>query len=684
MSKRRKKKKEKGLSQTQRQILAVVLIGLAVILFLSQLELAGIAGEFLALGMEVVFGWAGWALPIVLIGAALFLLNYEKIQEIEVTRRRPLCARFLGLGLLILALAGSFHVRLIEEPAALIQGKGGGYLGFGLAFILARTFGNFASFLIFGFIFIIGLVIVFSGIWRWPKIRIRREEGIKEQVFARKKLLPRQEEILEEKTPEPEQRKKIALLDIIPRSKLKGKIDLPLSLLDGQVSLPTSGNIKANKLLIQKTLENFGILVEMGEVKVGPTVTQYTLRPDVGIKLSRITALHNDLSLALAAHPIRIEAPIPGESLVGVEVPNRSVAVVKLKEILAADIFKKRKSNLTIALGKDVANNIWLADLGRMPHLLIAGATGSGKTISIKSIITSLLYQNSPEDLRLILIDPKRVEFTLFNNLPHLLCPVITKVDKTINALKWALEEMERRFDIMGEAKKRDIYAYNHEAQEKLPFIVIVIDELADLMVANPHEVEGAIIRLAQMARATGIHLIVATQRPSVDIITGLIKANITSRIAFSVASMIDSRTILDFSGAEKLLGRGDMLFISPQISKPKRLQGAYVSDEELKHIVGYLTDISQPHYEDGVTEARAESGEDLGILKKDEMLSQARVVVIQAGRASASLLQRRLRVGYARAARLLDLLEEEGTIGPLDGAKPREVYKGLGPKNRA
>ena len=418
----------------------------------------------------------------------------------------------------------------------------------------------------------------------------------------------------------------------------------------------------------------------MGEIKIGPTVTQYTLKPADGVKLSQITGLHNDLALALAAHPIRIEAPIPGQSLVGIEIPNQQVAIIRLRRILSDNAFKNRKSNLTIALGRDVAGNIWLADLGKMPHCLVAGSTGSGKTIFLNSVIISLIYQNSPDDLRFILVDPKRVELTLYNDLPHLLTPVITNVQKTINALKWAINEMDRRFDVMAEAKKRDIYAYNQANPEnKLPFIVIMIDELADLMATAAQEVEACIVRLAQMARATGIHLIMATQRPSVDIITGLIKANITSRIAFSVASLVDSRTILDFSGAEKLLGRGDMLFISSELSKPKRIQGAFVSDEEVKGIVEYLRNIAEPNFQEDVTKSHQTERElEHGNLKEDEMLPEARDVVIQAGKASASFLQRRLRIGYARAARLLDLLENEGTIGPPDGAKPREVYRSL------
>ena len=414
----------------------------------------------------------------------------------------------------------------------------------------------------------------------------------------------------------------------------------------------------------------------MGEVSVGPTVTQYTLRPAEGVKLSQITTLHNDLALALAAHPIRIEAPIPGKSLVGIEVPNRSIAVVTLREILEDQTFKNRVSNLTIVLGKDVAGKSYLADLDKMPHLLIAGATGSGKTVCLNSIIVSLLYQNSPQELKFILVDPKRVELTVYENIPHLLTPVVTDPHKTINALKWSISEMDRRFELLSQTGKRDIREYNKEAEDKLPYLVIIVDELADLMMAAPTEVEACIIRLAQMARAVGIHLIMATQRPSVDIITGLIKANITSRIAFSVASSVDSRTILDTTGADKLLGRGDMLYISAQLSKPVRLQGAFVSDKSIKALVKHLKAQAKPEYLADVTERKAIG---LGIdssLEEDELLPQAKEIIWQANKASASLLQRRLRVGYARAARLLDLLEEEGIIGPADGAKPREIFK--------
>jgi S-DNA-T family DNA segregation ATPase FtsK/SpoIIIE len=465
-----------------------------------------------------------------------------------------------------------------------------------------------------------------------------------------------------------------------PRRAFKKYAALPIDLLEVRHSKAQGGDTNARSFTIKKTLENFGIPVEMGEISVGPTVTQYTLKPADGIKLSRITGLSNDLALTLAAHPIRIEAPIPGKSLVGIEVPNEAIAVVSLREVIDSKEFRERKSNLTFVLGKDVAGKPWVADLGRMPHLLVAGATGSGKTVCLNSIIISLLYANSPEDLRLILIDPKRVELPIYNGLPHLLTPAITEVPKTINALKWAINEMDRRFSILSKSGHRDIGSHNACGAEKLPYIVIVVDELADLMVAAAAEVEAGIIRLAQMSRAVGIHLILATQRPSVDVITGLIKANIPARIAFSVASGTDSRTILDSLGAEKLVGRGDSLFQTAELSRPKRIQCCYVADREIRQVVDFITgQLDEPvQYNEAVTSkggiAPGTSGGRFGEDDDDELLEEAKETIIRSGKASASFLQRRLKVGYARAARLLDLLEERGIIGPGDGAKPREV----------
>ncbi|MDD3007142.1 MAG: DNA translocase FtsK 4TM domain-containing protein [Candidatus Pacebacteria bacterium] len=459
----------------------------------------------------------------------------------------------------------------------------------------------------------------------------------------------------------------------------------PIDLLNGSDSEPTSGDIQANSNIIQRTLANFGIQVEMGEVNVGPTVTQYTLKPLVGVKLSRITALQNDLALALAARTLRIEAPIPGKSWVGIELPNETVAMVTLKNVLESLEFKGRKSNLSMILGRDVAGNSVIANIAKMPHLMIAGSTGSGKTVCINTLITGLLFQNSPSDLKFIMIDPKRVELTPYNDIPHLLTPVITDPEKAINSLKWAVKEMENRYDMLSAFGCRNIESYNdavrakYKDREPLHYIIIVIDEMADLMATHGREMEAVVVRLAQMARAIGIHLVLSTQRPSVEVITGLIKANVTTRIAFCVASQIDSRTILDSSGAEKLLGNGDMLYIASDANKPKRIQGVFISEEEVHDVVEFIKSQKEEEndYNSEIVESKKFASDPMGENNEvdDNLYNEALEVVRSAGKASASLLQRRLRVGYARAARLLDLMEDQGAVGPAQGAKPREVY---------
>ncbi|HEX9503079.1 MAG TPA: DNA translocase FtsK, partial [Patescibacteria group bacterium] len=454
-----------------------------------------------------------------------------------------------------------------------------------------------------------------------------------------------------------------------------------LDLLDDSKTKVDSGNIEANVAMIQKTLIDFGIDVEMGEVNVGPTVTQYTFRPAVGVKLSQIASLQNDLALALAASSIRMELPIPGKALVGIEIPNNSKATVRIREIIGAPVFVDQPSKLAFALGRDVAGHPMIADLSRMPHLLIAGATGSGKSIALNSLLISWLYRATPQEVKFIIIDPKRVEMSLYNGLPHLLTGVIIDHQKAVNALKWAVAEMDRRYKLLSEVHKRNIGEYNAASPNKLPYIVVVVDELADLMAVAQNDVEATIVRLAQMARAVGIHLVVATQRPSVDVITGLIKANITARMAFAVASQVDSRTILDVSGAEKLLGQGDMLYVTAELAKPKRIQGTFVGEKEIKRVVEFIKEqtgsviydeqiVEKPRRDITIPGFEGSAADD-----EDELLQEAIDTVQAAGKASASLLQRRLRVGYARAARLLDILEDKGIIGPGEGAKPREVY---------
>jgi len=453
----------------------------------------------------------------------------------------------------------------------------------------------------------------------------------------------------------------------------------PLDLLELPKAAPSGAvDQKKRAAVIEKTLESFGVEASVVEINVGPTITQYALEPAVGVKVSKITTLQNDLALALATAQIRIEAPIPGKPYVGIEVPNNAAATVTLRSILQTPDFRQSTFQLPIAMGRDVAGRVTLMDLARMPHLLIAGATGSGKSVAVNTFLGSLLYRYNPNQLKLILIDPKVVELTRYNGIPHLLQEVITRPDKTLSALQWAVGEMEKRYQRLAKERVRDIERFNQDRDEltKMPYIVIIIDELADLMMVSPVEVEEAICRIAQKARAVGIHLVVATQRPSVNVVTGLIKANIPGRICFAVASQMDSRVVLDVNGAEKLLGRGDMLFHSSESGKLVRLQGAFVSDAEVEKIVSFWSRQGEPDYIEEITEQDVALGKAAigGEEDDDELLEDALNEILREGRASASLLQRRLRVGYARAARLIDLLENKGVLGPADGSKPRDI----------
>jgi S-DNA-T family DNA segregation ATPase FtsK/SpoIIIE len=441
------------------------------------------------------------------------------------------------------------------------------------------------------------------------------------------------------------------------------------------------GDVKQNADVIETTLESFGIKAKVQEVNYGPAVTQYSLKIATGTKLSKVTSLQNDLALALAAPQgqIRIEAPIPGRDLVGIEVPNRSLEIVSMKTMLESKQMKSTTSKLVFALGLDVSGQAVIADIDKMPHVLIAGATGSGKSVCINSIISTILFRTTPQEVKLILVDPKRVELTVYNDVPHLLTPVIVEPEKVVSALKWALSEMDRRYKLFAEYGARNIAAYNElSGFQSIPYIVIIIDELADIILFAPSEVEDSITRLAQMARATGIHLVLATQRPSVDVLTGLIKANINCRISFNVNSMVDSRVIIDTPGAEKLLGRGDMLFIPPDQAKPSRIQGTYISDSDTKKLIEFLRQSTvKVEYTEEVTQkykAQAPGAAGGGGEPTDDLFNEAVRLVVQYDRASASLLQRRLSIGYARAARIIDQLERAGVVGPGEGAKPRDI----------
>jgi S-DNA-T family DNA segregation ATPase FtsK/SpoIIIE len=456
----------------------------------------------------------------------------------------------------------------------------------------------------------------------------------------------------------------------------------PVSLLKEPVqkkgSAATEETVKSNARLLEDTLNSFGVSAKVVQVSRGPVITRYELQPAPGVTVSRIVRLSDDIALNLAAPGVRIEAPIPGKAAVGIEVPNKDIAPVLLREVLESDSFFNHPSKLAFALGKDIAGKNIIADIAKMPHVLIAGATGSGKSVCINSLIVSILYKAAPDEVRLIMIDPKVVELSTYNGIPHLMIPVVTDPKKAAGALNWAVQEMTSRYKMFADKGVRDIERYNEQVQDeepKLPQIVVIIDELADLMMVAPGDVEDAICRLAQMARAAGIHLVIATQRPSVDVITGVIKANIPSRIAFAVSSQTDSRTILDMGGAEKLLGRGDMLFYPVGNSKPIRVQGAFLTEKEVESVVSCIKNQNEgPKYNLDVLEETAadQDGQDEGF--DDELLPEAIEVVIDAGQASISMIQRRLRVGYARAARLIDEMEKRGLVSGFDGSKPRNV----------
>jgi S-DNA-T family DNA segregation ATPase FtsK/SpoIIIE len=671
--------------ETKKWIFGVIIFIIAVIIVLSFFDLAGVAGKAIMRSLTFLIGKAIFVIPLILAlgGLVFFNTRYEKYLGPAV----------LAIFVLTIGIAGIL-ANLNSEI------KQGGWVGYVLSWPLLRFFGPLVTQIIFGGAILVG-ILIFWYLLRQPV----KEEKKPSEVPAREGLIKK---IFwpKFKIKEVEPQIKEAQVKVAPPLELKTKEisqppikawgeykSPPLELLEAEKGAPSAGDTIVNSTIIKKTLENFGLIVEMSEINIGPTVTQYSLKPAEGIKLSKITALSNNLSLALASHPIRIEAPIPGKALVGIEVPNKERCQVRLRDLISNPRFQKATSNLTFALGRDVSGEPCYADLAKMPHLLVAGSTGTGKTIFLNSLILSLLYQNSPEILRFILIDPKRVEFSIYKDLPHLLTPVIFDPQKTINALHWLILEMERRFEILSANGSRNIDSYNEkvlkEGKEPLPYIVLIIDELADLMAAKGREVEVGIVRLAQMARAVGVHLVVATQRPSVEVITGLIKANITSRITFQVATQVDSRTVLDMAGAEKLLGLGDLLFISAEIVKPKRIQGAFVSEKEVKRVVDWIkSEVKTEKLKAGEGILENHLAEELQRTleipqadfesftgEEDPLYEEAKRVVIEARKASASLLQRRLRIGYARAARLIDVLEERKVVGPGEGAKPREVY---------
>ncbi|HEX5774381.1 MAG TPA: DNA translocase FtsK [Candidatus Paceibacterota bacterium] len=692
---RKKKAKEEDSRKLARLAGGIALVAFGLILALSAFGLAGLAGQALFASSFGLIGIGSFLLPILLVMTGLTVM-------LERSFMAPLTG--VGLALIVIALIMLFGMGSAEL---------GGTLGHAAAEGGVALFGFWGTLILLISVALIGLAIL---------IDLRElAAALTGSVAAMKNVklpsLPTKEEKDEEVEDEDEKEEpageeppkdadpvvtmfndaKPASSEVaIPTYDAEYQAP-PLSLLGEDKGKPGVGDIKANANIIKRTFQNFGISVEMDEVSVGPTVTRYAIKPAEGVRLQKIVALQQNLELALAAHPVRIEAPIPGKSLVGIEVPNAAKAMVGLGGVLSATEWAASKTSLLAAVGRDIAGTPHYVNVGKMPHGLVAGATGSGKSVAIHALITSLLYRNGPNQLRFIMVDPKRVELTLYNGIPHLLTPVITDPKKCIMALKWAAKEMDRRYTILENEHVRDVDSYHAsvfepakkkgrgELPEAMPYIVIVIDELADIMQTFPRELEAGIVRLAQMSRAVGIHLILSTQRPSVNVITGLIKANVPTRMALQVASQIDSRTILDGAGAELLLGAGDMLYLSADMQKPVRLQTAYISEQEVKKVVSYIKQHNagslaaldlgggadgSGHHEHNDAILMGSEDDDVD----DDLYTAAKEAVEEAGRASTSYLQRKLRIGYSRAARLMDLLEEKGVIGPADGSRPREI----------
>lgn len=699
------------------QVSAVILIALALLLVVAWFGVGGPVLDWLQQAALATIGWAVFVMP------ALFIyIGVEVFRADE--NRLPWVVKFASM-LFVLEVSGLFGLMKNTEHSQ------GGFVGDTLnSGMLALVDTGVAAFI---YILLIVLTLLFvlrvSPLAIINKLRELNQQMDDEQT-SNKKIMkeaqaaeaPKSTAIGELKlnagvpTLDPAESKRAARLSSLKSSVAPDKAaeeqaalvsatdpnwKAPsLELLEKKQSPADAGDVQHNAQIIKDTLGEFSINVEMEGANIGPKVTQYTLKPPSGVKLTRITALETNIALNLAAQSLRIEAPIPGQRAVGIEVPNRKAADVRLRGILESKEWANTHDPLGFVVGKDISGEAVVGKLNKMPHLLIAGQTGSGKSVMINTLLTSLLYRNSPSEMKLILVDPKQVEMAPYEDIPHLLTPVITEPEKTISALKWAVNEMERRYKLLAEEKVRDIASYNkkvasgatkiaveddegHTQQVEdgaMPYVVIVIDELADLMMVAARDVEALIVRLAQKARAVGIHLVLATQRPSVDVITGLIKANIPARIAFTVASQIDSRTILDQIGAEKLLGQGDMLMKTAEMGKPKRIQGAWVMDDEVVKITDHLRMQSAPQYNDEIISQPVQLNGKGGVVMDfdheggDDMYNDALRVVIESGKASTSLLQRRLRIGYARAARIIEEMEEQGVIGPADGSRPREV----------
>lgn len=696
---RKEVKAEKEPNLFLRQVYAVLLIVFAVLILMGGFGWGGNLPIKLFEATAWIFGLAAFIVPFVLIYLAVHKLKQEEYKI-------PFKRLFFSF-LFLLGLGGMLHIFVDPAVASTVaqDGKNGGHIGLMISSGLLMFLNSATAFILLLLVTVVALIYAFDGSLRqiFEKITNRPE---KEQDTDMKQLKEKQHQFqLHEGVPTVHHEKgEVAKAPVMAAgfknsaAKLSASEDHaaltavndpnwkfpPLSLLSQKQDKADPGDVETNAEIIKDSLSNFNIQVEMEGANVGPRVTQYMLKPGNGVKMSKIVGLADNIAYDLAATAIRIEAPIPGKRAVGIEVPNLKSATVTVASILSSKEWAGSNSKLSFAIGKDITGNPVIGRLDKMPHVLIAGQTGSGKSVMINSLLSSFVYRNSPSDLKLILVDPKQVELTPYNNIPHLLTPVITDPEKCISALKWAVAEMERRLRTMAEVGKRNISEYNSlKNEEGMPYIVIVIDELADLMMMAARDVEALVVRLAQKARAAGIHLVLATQRPSVDVITGLIKANVPARIAFTVNSQVDSRTIIDMVGADKLLGMGDMLFLDNGMMKPIRVQGAFIDDSETMRVNDFLRQQQEPKYDDEVVSMPVQLNGKGGIImghdsgpsnSDDDMFKDAVRVVLENRKASTSLLQRRLRIGYGRASRIIDEMEERGVIGPADGARPREV----------
>jgi S-DNA-T family DNA segregation ATPase FtsK/SpoIIIE len=673
---------------------AVLLMVIALFLLLGGFGTGGPLPKGMFHGTYVALGWTAYLAP--------FALVYFGVHKFMNENRKVPLGKFMSMLALVLFASAWAHVAFVSKTADAYTGGHGGAVGKLVGGVVLNALDKIPAAILF---FIVAVLMFFLSFAISPKVILKLFTMFKRQSdddtdladlkarsadhsFKLNEGVPVEHHNAQDKQPRMATLKNTAqkLAPAENHQALTTTSDpdwqFPgIALLNQKQDKADAGDVKGNAEAIKETFANFNIDVEMEGANVGPRVTQFTLRPPTGVKLTKITALENNLALDLAAHSIRMEAPIPGKRAVGIEVPNVKSAIVRVSSLFASREWQQGTSRLNFVIGRDIAGLPVIADLARMPHVLVAGQTGSGKSVMINAILTSLLYRNTPADLKLILVDPKQVELKPYDDIPHLLTPVITEPEKCISALKWAVAEMERRYKALADLGRRNIEEYNNiQKGESMPYIVIVIDELADLMMMAARDVEALIVRIAQKARAVGIHLVLATQRPSVDVITGLIKANVPARIAFTTASQVDSRTIIDQIGAEKLLGQGDMLLLTADMPKPKRVQGAFIGDDETIKVTDFIRMQRPPQYDDEVVSQPVQLNGKGGVVAEydsgsDEPVYKDAVrVVIEARKASTSLLQRRLRIGYGKAARLIETMEEQGIIGQADGSRPREV----------